>query len=201
MSLSISFSMKFLVLLRIIDFDQWHVNLRYANLLFMIGMQRIMNKMVNLTMQTSAWCPARFSLRIASATSPFTYALINVPINHTRSIHSPYERCANFMNLCYGSYSTKARRKSFRDYKTSRLQDMVFWRFLSKGFVKKIVWTAKSQKKVWSAKENGELQSHGMVHSQQRLPSPLSPPSAKLMIMALEEYEYQSRRGIRVPKK
>ncbi|GKA74219.1 hypothetical protein Tco_0780521 [Tanacetum coccineum] len=27
------------------------------------------------------------------------------------------------------------------------------------------------------------------------------PPSAKLMIMALEEYGYQSRRGIRVPKK
>ncbi|GJX12937.1 hypothetical protein Tco_0204695 [Tanacetum coccineum] len=33
------------------------------------------------------------------------------------------------------------------------------------------------------------------------LPPPLSPPSAKLMIMALEEYGYQSRRGIRVPKK
>ncbi|GKG42144.1 hypothetical protein Tco_0476442, partial [Tanacetum coccineum] len=27
----------------------------------------------------------------------------------------------------------------------------------------------------------------------QPLPPPLSPPSAKLMIMALEEYEYQSR--------
>ncbi|GKA36918.1 alpha/beta hydrolase fold-1 [Tanacetum coccineum] len=35
----------------------------------------------------------------------------------------------------------------------------------------------------------------------QPLPPPLSPPSAKLMIMALEEYGYQSRRGIRVPKK
>ncbi|GJR10144.1 hypothetical protein Tco_0792796 [Tanacetum coccineum] len=136
--------------------------------------------------------------------------------------------------LCYGSYSTKARRESFRDYKTSRLQDMVFWRFLSKGFVKKIVWTAKAQKKVWSAKENEELQSHDIVHSQydendsmkpffccsdgnetlvsstatfanimcrQPLPPALSPPSAKLMIMALEEYGYQSRRGIRVPKK
>ncbi|GJY88420.1 putative reverse transcriptase domain-containing protein [Tanacetum coccineum] len=31
----------------------------------------------------------------------------------------------------------------------------------------------------------------------QPLPPPLSPPSAKLMIMALKEYEYQSRRGIR----
>ncbi|GJX31514.1 hypothetical protein Tco_0241369 [Tanacetum coccineum] len=31
----------------------------------------------------------------------------------------------------------------------------------------------------------------------QSLPPPLSPPSAKLMIMALEEYGYQSRRGIR----
>ncbi|GJY85284.1 hypothetical protein Tco_0499310 [Tanacetum coccineum] len=35
----------------------------------------------------------------------------------------------------------------------------------------------------------------------QPLPPPLSPPSAKLMIMALEEYGYQSRRGIRVPNK
>ncbi|GJT69110.1 RNA-directed DNA polymerase, eukaryota [Tanacetum coccineum] len=35
----------------------------------------------------------------------------------------------------------------------------------------------------------------------QPLPPPLSPPSAKLMIMALEEYGYQDRRGIRVPKK
>ncbi|GKE22485.1 hypothetical protein Tco_1433997 [Tanacetum coccineum] len=35
----------------------------------------------------------------------------------------------------------------------------------------------------------------------QPLPPPLSSPSAKLMIMALEEYGYQSRRGIRVPKK
>ncbi|GKE46769.1 hypothetical protein Tco_1478027 [Tanacetum coccineum] len=35
----------------------------------------------------------------------------------------------------------------------------------------------------------------------QPLPPPLSPPSAKLMIMALEEYGYQGRRGIRVPKK
>ncbi|GJX85581.1 hypothetical protein Tco_0336355 [Tanacetum coccineum] len=35
----------------------------------------------------------------------------------------------------------------------------------------------------------------------QQLPQPLSPPPAKLMIMALEEYGYQSRRGIRVPKK
>ncbi|GKD07007.1 hypothetical protein Tco_1186692, partial [Tanacetum coccineum] len=34
----------------------------------------------------------------------------------------------------------------------------------------------------------------------QSLPPPLSPPSAKLMIMALEEYGYQSRRGIRLPK-
>ncbi|GJZ38046.1 hypothetical protein Tco_0584237, partial [Tanacetum coccineum] len=49
-----------------------------------------------------------------------------------------------------------------QDYKT-----WFFLRLLSKGFVKKIVWTAKAQKKVWSAKENGELQSHGMVHSQQ----------------------------------
>ncbi|GJU81351.1 hypothetical protein Tco_1283716 [Tanacetum coccineum] len=32
----------------------------------------------------------------------------------------------------------------------------------------------------------------------QPLPPPLSPPSAKLMIMALEEYGYQSRRGIRI---
>ncbi|GJU42678.1 hypothetical protein Tco_1195635 [Tanacetum coccineum] len=31
----------------------------------------------------------------------------------------------------------------------------------------------------------------------QPLPPPLSPPSAKLMIMALEEYGYLSRRGIR----
>ncbi|GJU45981.1 FAR1-related sequence 5-like protein [Tanacetum coccineum] len=51
MSLSISFSMKFLVLLRFIDSDQWHVNLGYAYLLFMTGLPRIMNKMVNLTMQ------------------------------------------------------------------------------------------------------------------------------------------------------
>nr|GEV42695.1 hypothetical protein [Tanacetum cinerariifolium] len=35
----------------------------------------------------------------------------------------------------------------------------------------------------------------------QQLSSPLSLLSAKLMIMALEEYGYQSRRGIRVPKK
>nr|GEY43093.1 hypothetical protein [Tanacetum cinerariifolium] len=35
----------------------------------------------------------------------------------------------------------------------------------------------------------------------QPLPPSLSPPSANLMIMALEEYGYQSRRGIRVPKK
>ncbi|GKE46586.1 hypothetical protein Tco_1477844 [Tanacetum coccineum] len=35
----------------------------------------------------------------------------------------------------------------------------------------------------------------------QPLSPPLSPPSAKLMIMVLEEYGYQSRRGIRVPKK
>ncbi|GJV34734.1 hypothetical protein Tco_1395134 [Tanacetum coccineum] len=33
------------------------------------------------------------------------------------------------------------------------------------------------------------------------LPPPMSPPSTKLMIMDLEEYGYQSRRGIRVPKK
>ncbi|GKA28713.1 hypothetical protein Tco_0714958 [Tanacetum coccineum] len=33
------------------------------------------------------------------------------------------------------------------------------------------------------------------------IPPSLSPPSAKLMIMALEEYGYQSRRGIRIPKK
>nr|GEU45324.1 hypothetical protein [Tanacetum cinerariifolium] len=33
------------------------------------------------------------------------------------------------------------------------------------------------------------------------LPPSLSPPSPKLMIMALEEYGYQSRRGMRVPKK
>ncbi|GJZ23904.1 zinc finger BED domain-containing protein RICESLEEPER 2-like protein [Tanacetum coccineum] len=67
MSFSISFSMKFLVLLRFIDFNQWHVNLGYAHLLFMTGMPRIMN------MQNSAWCPARVSMRIASAKSPFTY--------------------------------------------------------------------------------------------------------------------------------
>ncbi|GJU04690.1 retrovirus-related pol polyprotein from transposon TNT 1-94 [Tanacetum coccineum] len=35
----------------------------------------------------------------------------------------------------------------------------------------------------------------------QLLPPPLSPPSAKLMIMALEEYGYQSRRGIRLSNK
>ncbi|GJR82268.1 hypothetical protein Tco_0153053 [Tanacetum coccineum] len=35
----------------------------------------------------------------------------------------------------------------------------------------------------------------------QPLPPSLSPLSAKQMIMALEEYGYQSRRGIRVPKK
>ncbi|GKA44527.1 hypothetical protein Tco_0737251 [Tanacetum coccineum] len=35
----------------------------------------------------------------------------------------------------------------------------------------------------------------------QPLPPPLSSLSAKLMIMALKEYGYQSRRGIRVPKK
>ncbi|GJS80000.1 hypothetical protein Tco_0729881 [Tanacetum coccineum] len=35
----------------------------------------------------------------------------------------------------------------------------------------------------------------------QPLPSSLSPPSAKLMIMALKEYGYQSRRGICVAKK
>nr|GEV75688.1 hypothetical protein [Tanacetum cinerariifolium] len=51
-----------------------------------------------------------------------------------------------------------------QDYKT-----WFFWRFLSKGFVKKIIWTAKAQKKVWSAKKNRELQSHGMVHSQQTM--------------------------------
>ncbi|GJX06106.1 hypothetical protein Tco_0194038 [Tanacetum coccineum] len=34
----------------------------------------------------------------------------------------------------------------------------------------------------------------------QPLPPPLSSPSAKLMIMALEEYGYQSRRGIRIQK-
>nr|GEW74296.1 hypothetical protein [Tanacetum cinerariifolium] len=35
----------------------------------------------------------------------------------------------------------------------------------------------------------------------QPLPPPLSSPSAKLMIMALKEFGYQSRRGIQVPKK
>nr|GEV00381.1 hypothetical protein [Tanacetum cinerariifolium] len=35
----------------------------------------------------------------------------------------------------------------------------------------------------------------------QPLTPPLSSPSAKLMIMALKEYGYQSRRGIRVQKK
>ncbi|GJT03950.1 hypothetical protein Tco_0838412 [Tanacetum coccineum] len=35
----------------------------------------------------------------------------------------------------------------------------------------------------------------------QPLPPPLSPLFAKLMIMTLEEYGYQSRRGIQVPKK
>ncbi|GJX45482.1 hypothetical protein Tco_0262158 [Tanacetum coccineum] len=35
----------------------------------------------------------------------------------------------------------------------------------------------------------------------QPLSPPLSLPSTKLMIMALEEYRYQSRRGIRVSKK
>ncbi|GJX61660.1 hypothetical protein Tco_1454927 [Tanacetum coccineum] len=34
----------------------------------------------------------------------------------------------------------------------------------------------------------------------QPLPPPLSPSSAKLMIMALEEYGHQSRRGIQVPR-
>ncbi|GJW32256.1 hypothetical protein Tco_0052288 [Tanacetum coccineum] len=56
MSLSISFSMKFLVLLRFIDSDQWHVNLGYAYLLFMTGLPRIMNKIVNLTMQNQCGC-------------------------------------------------------------------------------------------------------------------------------------------------
>ncbi|GKE56993.1 hypothetical protein Tco_1496178, partial [Tanacetum coccineum] len=32
-------------------------SLGYAHLLFITGMPRIMNKMVNLTMQNSAWCP------------------------------------------------------------------------------------------------------------------------------------------------
>ncbi|GJS21070.1 hypothetical protein Tco_0449702 [Tanacetum coccineum] len=40
---------------------------------------------------------------------------------------------------------------------------------------------------------------NNMCH--QPLPPPLSSPSAKLMIMALEEYGYQSRRGIRILKK
>nr|GEU40654.1 hypothetical protein [Tanacetum cinerariifolium] len=35
----------------------------------------------------------------------------------------------------------------------------------------------------------------------QSLPSSLSPPSAKLIIIDLEEYGYQSRRGIQLPKK
>nr|GEW01962.1 hypothetical protein [Tanacetum cinerariifolium] len=39
------------------------------------------------------------------------------------------------------------------------------------------------------------------IMCRQPLPPPLSLPSAKLMIMVLEEYGYQSRRGIRVPKK
>ncbi|GKB78994.1 transcription factor MYB3R-1-like protein isoform X1 [Tanacetum coccineum] len=38
------------------------------------------------------------------------------------------------------------------------------------------------------------------IMCRQPLPPALSPPSAKLMIMALEEYGYQSRRRIRVPK-
>ncbi|GJZ31755.1 hypothetical protein Tco_0576802 [Tanacetum coccineum] len=101
-----------------------------------------------------------------------------------------------------------------QDYKT-----WVFWRFLSIGFVKKIVWTAKAQKKVWSAKENGDDGNETLVRCKilqqlpfssaaifanimcrQPLPPPLPPPSAKLMIMALEEYGYQSRRGIRGEK-
>nr|GEX57542.1 hypothetical protein [Tanacetum cinerariifolium] len=39
------------------------------------------------------------------------------------------------------------------------------------------------------------------IMCRQSLPLPLSPSSVKLMIMALEEYGYQSRKGIRVPKK
>ncbi|GJW80241.1 hypothetical protein Tco_0144216 [Tanacetum coccineum] len=35
----------------------------------------------------------------------------------------------------------------------------------------------------------------------QPIPPPLSSPPTKLMIMALVKYGYQSRRGIRVPKK
>ncbi|GKC11120.1 hypothetical protein Tco_1007902 [Tanacetum coccineum] len=45
--------------------------------------------------------------------------------------------------LCYGSYSTKARPGSFRDYNTSRLQTVIF-ELPFKGFVKKIIWTAKA---------------------------------------------------------
>nr|GEV53840.1 hypothetical protein [Tanacetum cinerariifolium] len=39
----------------------------------------------------------------------------------------------------------------------------------------------------------------GLIHTDP-LPPPLSPPFAKLMIMALEEYGYQSRKGIHVAK-
>nr|GEX87075.1 ankyrin repeat-containing protein [Tanacetum cinerariifolium] len=46
------------------------------------------------------------------------------------------------------------------------------------------------------------LKVKGLVSGQEEpLPLPLSSPSAKLVIMDLEEYGYQSRRGIRVPKK
>nr|GEV14158.1 hypothetical protein [Tanacetum cinerariifolium] len=50
-----------------------------------------------------------------------------------------------------------------------------------------------------------QLKFDGMIENHtaalEPLPPPLSPQSAKLMIMALEEYGYQSRKGIWVPKK
>ncbi|GJT95948.1 hypothetical protein Tco_1091466 [Tanacetum coccineum] len=75
MSLSISFSMKFLVLLRFIDSDQWHVNLGYAYLLFMTGLPRIMNKIVNLTMQNPRG-PRLESARESRVPHHLTYVLI-----------------------------------------------------------------------------------------------------------------------------
>nr|GEU46198.1 hypothetical protein [Tanacetum cinerariifolium] len=76
---------------------------------------------------------------------------------------------------------------------------------LLRSFAKKIVWTAKAQKKVWSAEENEELQPHAMVHSQQHVPSAATAAIVSAVCQAndhgLKEYGYQSRIGIRVPKK
>ncbi|GJV23961.1 putative reverse transcriptase domain-containing protein [Tanacetum coccineum] len=51
------------------------------------------------------------------------------------------------------------------------------------------------------ASQSGSAATFANIMCHQPLSPPLSPPSPKLMIMALEEYGYQSRRGIRVPKK